>query len=759
MASGGILALDTFYLAPHVSEQRARTLREQAARAASAGRTAMTSEKARLRASCSAWARNADALTVLDPNASSRRFVMFIEAELTNVRADMAWATDAHGRITALWIRRDHAGLAVGTTALRALLEGLGPDLYTAHPLPETGLVKLDSHIAVFARATIASTSLPQPASIAEGNLWAASILNADTMERMGSTMGGKLVLVGSDTVPTSATQDDSTTHAWWSHGEDTIVVSWPAQDAAGAPLACFRAELPVGQINRQASASRQMVLIVLWLSVAMVLLVIVAVHIFIAGPVVRLLSKLQTIDSDEGAFHDLAHNLHGEPRVLARRLESAFDRLAHMSKTDELTGMANRRHFEEVLDCFYHQARRYNRPLSLIVMDVDFFKAVNDTGGHQAGDDLLKCVAETIEQACRKADLPARFGGDEFAILLPETGVAHAATVAERIREVLAATDHPVSGIDINVTASIGLADLNAAAIDSPRAMLALADRALYAAKEAGRNCIVRADELDELDHGGHNPKVTTIYKKLAGLDNQFKSLFLQAIEEIMEIIEQRNPHMADHAEKVQHYSVLLAKEMELPDRVIKRVEIAAMLHDIGMLAMPDSVLLCPHELDENQTELMRKHPLYSVRIMEGMEFLEQEIPAVRYHHERVDGKGYPEGLSGASIPLTALILSVADVFDAMTSSRSYRGAKSRSEALVELRALVGTQFDGAVVDAFCNLAERMGDDLMVLPSSASDDDDAIDAVETDATPQTVDSPSPETTLAAQGELSDILK
>jgi HD-GYP domain-containing protein (c-di-GMP phosphodiesterase class II) len=131
----------------------------------------------------------------------------------------------------------------------------------------------------------------------------------------------------------------------------------------------------------------------------------------------------------------------------------------------------------------------------------------------------------------------------------------------------------------------------------------------------------------------------------------------------------------------------------------------------------MPDSILLCPSQLDEPKMRVMRRHPLLSVRIMERMEFLEQEIPAVRYHHERFDGLGYPEGIAGASIPLTARILAVADAFDAMTSPRTFRDAKSCAEALGELRAGGGTQFDPTVINAFVNLADRMGAELMHIP------------------------------------------
>ena len=180
---------------------------------------------------------------------------------------------------------------------------------------------------------------------------------------------------------------------------------------------------------------------------------------------------------------------------------------------------------------------------------------------------------------------------------------------------------------------------------------------------------------------------------------------------------MEQRDPHMANHARKVQHYAVRIAREMGLSDRIINRLQVAATLHDIGKLAIPDTVLQCPGELDADQMDIIRRHPLLSVRIMERMEFLEQEIPAVRYHHERLDGQGYPDGISGSSIPLTARILCAADAFDAITSPRSFRKARTMAEGLHELKAGAGTQFDPGVVEAFLAVAQRLGDKLMEIP------------------------------------------
>jgi HD-GYP domain-containing protein (c-di-GMP phosphodiesterase class II) len=170
-----------------------------------------------------------------------------------------------------------------------------------------------------------------------------------------------------------------------------------------------------------------------------------------------------------------------------------------------------------------------------------------------------------------------------------------------------------------------------------------------------------------------------------------------------------------------VQRYVVLISREMGLPDALIQRLEISAMMHDIGMLSLPDSVLLCPDELNAEQVEAMRSHPLQAVQMMQGMEFLEQEIPAVRSHHEYYDGSGYPDGLAGAEIPLTARILTVADSFDAITSPRTFRGAKTPADALKEIRNGSGTQFDPSVVSAFLKVAEQLGDRLVISPRDAA--------------------------------------
>jgi diguanylate cyclase (GGDEF)-like protein len=711
MATAGIFLLDLFWLQPHVDSQKWAALRDEAVRAERAVKGALRCEAASLSSCTAAWAQSLAAAPADRREALER----LLTAEMPTFLVDHVWPLDADGKPESHWaLEQPTHDTPAAVRRSRADEPWQGQVLQcAAQPDADANndMVRAEGQPGMLvARAKCGRW----------GSVVFARLLDGAVQERLSACAGGEVVLVSGETLPQSTLKDATAAHAVWLMREDHLGVAWLATDYAGQTMGYFRAMLPVTHIHRQATACRRSVLITMSLSVGLVLLIILGTHMLITGPVVRLLARLQRLDAGMGTHKGLTHDLHGEPLVLARRLESAFEKLAYMSKTDELTGLANRRHFEEVLEAFYYQARRYNRPLSLIVMDIDFFKAINDTGGHAAGDHVLKEFSVAVEDACRRADLPGRIGGDEFAILLPETHAADAEAVAERVQQSLAEHDVAIGKLQVHISSSMGIADLNAGEMDGPGAMMAMADHALYAAKQRGRNCIVQAHELQggsRANNQSESGKVDVLSKKLAGLNTEFKDLFLKAIEVVMEILQQRDPHMADHSIKVQHYAALIAQEMELPQRVIKRLEIAAMLHDIGMLALNDAVLLCPSKLTEADHALMRRHPLLSVRIMERMEFLEQEIPAVRYHHERYDGKGYPEGIAGPAIPLTARILTVADAFDAMTSPRAFRAPRGVAEAVGEIRAGAGTQFDPAVVQAFMNIADRLGPKIIDVP------------------------------------------
>ena len=679
IAAGSIFLLDSLYLAPQMTQLQLDALREQAIQADELVRQSLRGQQERLRRA----QRVAVDEGLFDEEPDSLRRLGAISG------ATHLWLTDADGQIRRL-VRTDVADTPDAPDH-KGLSDVAAAVLADAHGHTE-GLIAVGKTVLVFIRA--------------DEQFWMAAPLEAVLPE--------PVALVRDRLPPTGALDPDNNTYSlWWVETDEILGVGWDAVDAAGNSLGYFQTELPVRHVHRQAVAARQMVLVVLGLAVALAALVILGAHILIAGPIYRLLQRLKDIQYGDTAPEGLTHNLHGEPLVLARRLQSAFDKLAEMSRTDDLTGLANRRHFGQVLDAFYTQARRYNRPLSLIVLDIDFFKTVNDTGGHQAGDELLRAFAKVLTDACRQADLPARLGGDEFAVLLPETTAQEAEAVGRRICDSVTKQDVLAANVEIQITVSAGLTDLNVTTVDSPDTMLAAADRALYEAKDRGRSCLVRAHELEGLEWVGQegDRRVNRLQKTLVGLDSEFKSIFVRAMSEVVDVFETRGPHMADHARRTQGYGAALATEMGLPESAVGHIQIASMLHDVGMLVLPDAVLLRTEPLTADQVKILRQHPLISVRIMERMQFLEQEIPAVRYHHERYDGTGYPEGLAGAAIPLAARILSVVDAYDAMMSVRPWREPMSQDQALQELRNQAGKQFDRAVVETFVTLANRHGE------------------------------------------------
>ena len=347
-------------------------------------------------------------------------------------------------------------------------------------------------------------------------------------------------------------------------------------------------------------------------------------------------------------------------------------DRLVRMSRTDPLTGCLNRRGFEERVTAELERTMREGGSVALVLLDLDNFKAVNDMNGHAAGDELLCWVVEGLRRAVRPLDSIGRLGGDEFAILAPgasESGAEHIATrsrklLSERVAVSTGAACYPGHGTTHD-------------------ALQRHADRQLYANKHG------------DAEHFAAGRRELTWAATLA------------------RAVDARMATPVEHSTIVARYAAGTAQRLGWSGPDLAHLRIAAMLHDIGKVVLPDRILQKPESLSDIEYEEVKRHPETGAELINRVEGLGQIAEWVRHSHEHYDGTGYPDGLSGDQIPLASRILLVADAFDAMTSDRPYRAAQSMEEALDELRRNSGRQFDPRCVDA---LDEYLSDTGMPL-------------------------------------------
>jgi diguanylate cyclase (GGDEF)-like protein len=378
---------------------------------------------------------------------------------------------------------------------------------------------------------------------------------------------------------------------------------------------------------------------------------------------------------------------------LLKHRVGQLLGQLADAARTDPVTGLHNRRGFEEAMTVEIERARRGGQPLTLLLGDLDHFKRVNDRLGHAAGDAALVRVGRVLAEGKRQIDYGARAGGEEFAIVLPDTEAREAYVVAERLRGTVEAD---FAGELVPLTFSFGIAEYprHGATAD---ALLDAADRALYAAKELGRNrAVIFSPEIE-----------------LAGVQGGARehAVQLETLLALAEALDLRDAGDGDHAQTVGRYAALLAREIGLAPGRVERVRLAGVLHDIGKIGLSDALLRKPGPLDAAEWEEMRRHPEMGARILGSSEF--DDIRSwVLAHHERWDSGGYPRGLEGEEIPLEGRILAVADSYEAMTSDRCYRPALGHAEAIEELHRGAGSQFDPRLVRAFVAIAERADGD-----------------------------------------------
>lgn len=366
------------------------------------------------------------------------------------------------------------------------------------------------------------------------------------------------------------------------------------------------------------------------------------------------------------------------------------YARAEQRARVDELTGLFNRRHFDEIIKLEIDRHHRHGNIMCLAFFDLDNFKNYNDTLGHMAGDRVLERAGNLLRNTIRSIDTAFRYGGDEFAVVMPHASTENGHLAAERIRKALL---NEFKDEQIKLTASFGLACWPSDGLTADSIMNA-ADQALYHAKRTGGNRICLVSEI-MLESSEKTELVPTTEKEV-----------LSVIYALAATIEARDPYTFGHSQKVRQYAVALAEAIGLPAGKVAVVSHAALLHDIGKIGIYDEILNKAGKLDIDERKLIEIHPQLSRNIVQHVPSLTPCLPAILHHHERWDGSGYPEGLKGETIPLEARILAVADSFDAMTSKRPYRDPLSYEKAVRELKRCAGSQFDSKLIDAFLPVA-----------------------------------------------------
>ncbi|UCE48747.1 MAG: diguanylate cyclase [Phycisphaerales bacterium] len=382
-------------------------------------------------------------------------------------------------------------------------------------------------------------------------------------------------------------------------------------------------------------------------------------------------------------------------------------------SLTDALTGVGSRRLLEDKVETECSRSVRYKCPFSVAIVDLDNFKTINDVLGHATGDNALRELAARMTAEKRTPDVLARYGGDEFVILMPETRADDAVGLLERIREKVQKID---LAENISMTISCGIARSLPDQDDSFSDVIRRADLALYEAKSAGRNCVKVWDESMSKALGAGDievVKIRQLKRRIAGMSQQAEKTFIESIWGLVQALEAKDPYAKKHSENVMYYCLAISRAMNVGPRELEVVRRAAMIHDIGRIGIPDVILFKPSRLTPHEHNIVEQHPLIAVRILDKMSFLEQEIKIVRAHHEKWNGQGYPDGIAGSSIPLGARIIAVADAFDALTSNRSYHKSRTCAEAVRLLVDSAGYDFDPDVVTAMMSWIEQVSNPL----------------------------------------------
>ena len=474
---------------------------------------------------------------------------------------------------------------------------------------------------------------------------------------------------------------------------QEYLVGTVPVRAEFGPTLNVVAAQ-PAGPLTAQAAAGRAKAWLVLGLGLLGFIAAALLVSVALARPLRAVTRAAQdlaagdlsarapvTSDDEIGKLAVAFNSMGDELSRRAQTLAEAFDELKSLSETDALTGLLNHRAVHAALAAELERARRYRLVVSVVIIDVDHFKLINDTYGHPTGDLVLRQVADVLKANTRSSDIVGRHGGDEFMAILPETTTEQASALADKLRRAMYERPLEIDGLQIPIRLSLGTASFPTDC-GKMSELLGRADANLYLSKRSGGDTVT------------HGEDAATSEPTSPGFD---------VLDALVTAIEHKDCYTRRHSDDVTRVSLMIADQIGLDGETREVVRVAGLLHDVGKIGIPDTVLRKPGRLTRAEYEIVKQHAALGASLIASVLGEGAVCDAVASHHEHWDGRGYPDGTKRRAIPLPARILAIADAYAAMVSDRPHRRALSDEEVLGTICAGAGTHFDPELAAALC--------------------------------------------------------
>lgn len=399
----------------------------------------------------------------------------------------------------------------------------------------------------------------------------------------------------------------------------------------------------------------------------------------------------------------------------LNKEVSKISKRLKQFVLRDYDTGLYNHRYLSEIIESEFLKSKRYLHAISAILIDIDYFKSINDLYGHRFGDIVLKQFAKKLKNVVREYDIVARYGGEEFIVISPGTGRSRAIIMAQRFLESISLYEFGDAGHKVKLKLSIAVASYpEDEGINKGMDLIELTEKILNMVKERGGNGVYSSADIKKKGQAVsprkkiESDEITFLKKRIGKLNKQSRESVVEAIFAFAKTIELKDHYTGEHGESTVRYATEIAKTMNLPREDVESIREAAVLHDLGKIGVSERILHKRSKLTKKEFDQIRRHPQIAADILRPIHFMHDIIPFILYHHERWDGKGYPNGLKRDEIPLGARIIALADVYQALISNRPYRKAYSKKEAIEIIRKGSGTQFDPRVVRSFLKIVNK---------------------------------------------------